>query len=51
MKMLGSKADSDRMAAAGMERATPERPAAEPAPAAEPGAPPEPDIRDDDIPF
>lgn len=51
MKMLGSKADSDRMAAAGMERATPERPAAEPAPPAEPVAPPEPDIRDDDIPF
>ena len=51
MKMLGSKADSDRMAAAGMERATPERSAAEPAPAAEPVAPPEPDIRDDDIPF
>jgi single-strand DNA-binding protein len=51
MKMLGSKADSDRMAAAGMERAAPERPAAEPAPPAEPVAPPEPDIRDDDIPF
>jgi hypothetical protein len=34
-----------------MERATPERPAAEPAPPAEPVAPPEPDIRDDDIPF
>jgi single-strand DNA-binding protein len=53
MRMLGSKADSDRMAAAGMERATAERPAApEPSPApAEPTPPPEPDIRDEDIPF
>jgi single-strand DNA-binding protein len=51
MKMLGSKADSERMAAAGMERATPERP---PAPTPSPAAPepsPESEITDEDIPF
>jgi single-strand DNA-binding protein len=52
MQMLGSKADSERMAATGMERPAPERQApAPPPPAAEPVSPPEPEISDEDIPF
>jgi len=52
MQMLGSKADSDRMASASMERPVPERQApAPPPPAAEPVAPPEHEISDEDIPF
>ena len=48
MRMLGSKADSDRMAAAGMERASAtERPGASP----EPSEPPDSGITDEDIPF
>jgi single-strand DNA-binding protein len=48
MRMLGSKADSERMAASGMERASAnERPGGSP----EPSAPPQPEITDDDIPF
>jgi single-strand DNA-binding protein len=51
MQMLGSRADSERMAASGMERATPARPSpAAPAPA-EPPPPAEPEISDEDIPF
>jgi single-strand DNA-binding protein len=52
MQMLGSRADSERVAASGgMERATPARPApAAPAPA-EPAPPAEPEISDEDIPF
>lgn len=48
MKMLGSKADADRLAAAGMERASAERPAS---PAAAPEPSPAPEITDEDIPF
>lgn len=50
MKMLGSKADSERAAAAapGSYQA-PSEPATLPAPAAEP--PPAPEITDEDIPF
>jgi len=44
MRMLGSKADTERVATVAAERAAGERPAA-----AEP--PPEPEITDDDIPF
>ncbi len=53
MQMLGSKAESERMAATGMERPAPaERQApAPPPPAAEPVSPPEPEISDEDIPF
>ncbi len=53
MQMLGSKAESERMGSAGMERAAPERhaPAPSPQPPAEPSAPPEPEISDEDIPF
>ena len=53
MQMLGSKAESDRMASAGMERVTPEHNAPAPAapPPAEPVVPPEPEISDEDIPF
>lgn len=50
MKMLGSKAESERLAAASTERATPERPSA-PAPEAGPEPPPESEITDQDIPF
>jgi len=53
MQMLGSKAESERLGAPGMERAAPERPATPP-PAtatAESAAPPEPEISDEDIPF
>ena len=51
MQMLGSRADSERMAASGMERATPARPSpAAPAPA-EPPPPAEPEISDEDSPF
>jgi single-strand DNA-binding protein len=50
MRMLGSKAEAERLAAAGAERASSERPA--PAAAPEPPAPPEsPEITDEDIPF
>jgi len=52
MQMLGSKSDTERMAAAGVDRAAPERPApAPPAPSAEPVSHPEPEISDEDIPF
>ncbi|MGA3326289.1 MAG: single-stranded DNA-binding protein [Terriglobia bacterium] len=53
MQMLGSKADSERMPAGGMDRAAPERPApaAPPSPSAEPVSSPEPEISDEDIPF
>ena len=57
MQMLGSKAESERMASGGMERPAPERPAPEhpasapPPAAAEPIAPPEAEISDEDIPF
>ena len=52
MQMLGSKAESERMAAPSMERAAPERQAPPPPPpAAEPVPPPEPEISDEDIPF
>jgi single-strand DNA-binding protein len=50
MTMLGSRAESERLAAAATERATPERPAA-PAPEAAPEPPPESEITDQDIPF
>jgi len=58
MQMLGSKTDSDRMSAAGEERATaarppasmPSRASAEPA-NPDPGPPPDSEIRDEDIPF
>jgi len=52
MQMLGSKADSERMPSAGVDRAAPERQApAPPLPATEPASPPEPEISDADIPF
>jgi single-strand DNA-binding protein len=54
MQMLGSKSDSERMPAGGMDRPAPERPApapAPPSPAAEPVSPPDPEISDEDIPF
>lgn len=53
MTMLGSKAESDRMAAAGMERAAPEphAPAPPPSPVAEPVSPSDPEITEEDIPF
>jgi single-strand DNA-binding protein len=51
MQMLGSRADSERMAASGMERATPARPSPAAPPAAEPAPPAEPEISDEDIPF
>ncbi len=48
MRMLGSKADSERMAASGMERASAtERPGSSP----ESNGPQQPEITDDDIPF
>jgi single-strand DNA-binding protein len=50
MQMLGSKAESERLAAASTERATPERPPT-PAPEAPPEPPPESEITDADIPF
>jgi single-strand DNA-binding protein len=56
MKMLGSRAESERLAATAAERATPERP--QPAPPASPAppsptpeAPAESEITDEDIPF
>jgi len=52
MRMLGSRADSERMAAAGAERvaaAGAERPSSERPAEAEP--PPEPQITEDDVPF
>jgi len=57
MQMLGSRADTERYAAASEERATPERPApatspssaSSASPAPEPAA--EPEITDEDIPF
>jgi single-strand DNA-binding protein len=54
MQMLGSKAESDRMASAGMERAAREPhapPPSSPPSAAEPSASPEAEISDEDIPF
>ena len=53
MTMLGSKAESERMAAAGMERSTPEpqAPAPAPPPATEPAPSSEVEISDEDIPF
>jgi single-strand DNA-binding protein len=52
MQMLGSRAESERMAAANVERPAPDRSAAAPPPPpAEPIAAPEPEISDEDIPF
>jgi len=52
MQMLGSKAESERSPAAGMDRPTGPRPAPAPAaPSAEPVSPSEPEISDEDIPF
>ena len=53
MQMLGSRADSERMAASGMERATPARPSPAAAPPPAEPAPPaaEPEISDEDIPL
>ena len=52
MQMLGSRADSERVAGPGMDRPTPERPAPTPPSApAEPVTPPESEISDEDIPF
>jgi len=52
MQMLGSKSDSERMPAGGMDRPAPERPApVPPPPASEAVSPPEPEISDEDIPF
>lgn len=52
MQMLGSKADSERLPAGGMDHTAPEHPApAPPAPSAEPVSTPEPEISDEDIPF
>ncbi len=53
MQMLGSKAESERMAATNADRPVPERPVTPPPPpSAEPvGPPPEPEISDEDIPF
>jgi len=52
MQMLGSRADSERMAASGMERATPARPSPAAPPPAEPAPPAAaPAISDEDIPF
>lgn len=56
MQMLGSRAESERMASGGAERPTPERRAPAPAPAqspapSEPLPPPESEIGDEDIPF
>ena len=49
MKMLGSKADSDRAAAAAAAVPSAERPPVEKPPASEPPA--EPEITDEDVPF
>ena len=52
MRMLGSKADSDRAATAAAAAPTAERAPAEKAPAAAaPEPPPEPEITDEDVPF
>jgi len=53
MQMLGSKGESERMPAGGMDHAAPERPAPPPPPTppAEPVASSEPEITDEDIPF
>jgi single-strand DNA-binding protein len=52
MRMLGSRADSERMSAGSTERAAPDRPSVTaPQPSAEPVAPPEAEISDEDIPF
>jgi single-strand DNA-binding protein len=52
MQMLGSKADSERMPGAAMNRPAPERTApSTPPPGAEPILPSEPEISDEDIPF
>ncbi|MGA2475100.1 MAG: single-stranded DNA-binding protein [Terriglobia bacterium] len=49
MQMLGSKADSDRAAAAAAAAPSAERPPVEKPPASEPPA--EPEITDEDVPF
>ncbi|MFZ0963806.1 MAG: single-stranded DNA-binding protein [Terriglobia bacterium] len=49
MQMLGSKAESERMASAGAERPAAAPPP--PPPPVEPAPPPEPEISDEDIPF
>ncbi len=55
MQMLGSRAESERMASGNADRPVPERhtPPAPPSPmpSAEPVSPPEPEISDEDIPF
>jgi single-strand DNA-binding protein len=51
MQMLGSRGDSERTGASGMERATPARPSPAPPPPAELASPAEPEISDEDIPF
>jgi len=54
MQMLGSKAESDRMASSSMDRQVPERPSSPPPssmPPSEPPPPAEPEISDEDIPF
>ena len=55
MQMLGSKAESERMASGSVDRAAPERPAPPapptPMPSGEPISPPESEISDEDIPF
>ena len=52
MRMLGSKADSDRAATAAAAAPTAERAPAEKTPAAAaPEPPPEPEITDEDVPF
>ena len=52
MQMLGSKAESERAPAAGLDRPAAARPApAPPSPSAEPVSPAEPEISDADIPF
>jgi single-strand DNA-binding protein len=57
MTMLGSKAESERMASGSVDRAAPERHAPpapappSPSPSAEPISPPEHEISDEDIPF
>jgi single-strand DNA-binding protein len=54
MQMLGSKADAERAASAGMDRATPDRPpapASPPPPSPEAVSPSESEISEEDIPF
>jgi single-strand DNA-binding protein len=56
MQMLGSKAESERMASGSADRTAPERhappaPPPSPMPSGEPISPPDPEISDEDIPF